>query len=76
MPPETPTQNTESNEPFWYVSGEGLSAPITKHPCATFACTEAERLAKLKPGVQFHVLKCVASVKASDIRWINRTPHA
>ena len=69
MPTETPTQNAA---PFWYVYREGGDAPQCKHPSKTSAVTEADRLALAFPSAVFHVLKCVASVSATRVHWVDR----
>jgi len=61
-----------ADAPFWYVYREGGDAPQYRHGTKAEAVNEADRLAVLCPGMEFHVLKCVASVKASRVHWVER----
>lgn len=57
-------------EGFWMVLGNGV--PTYRHTTLMSARTEAERLARLHPGSSFTILKSVATVVRSDVKW---TPH-
>lgn len=48
---------------FWMVWNPQGRAPTFKHQSAESASREAERLARLMPGTEFHVLMSVADVR-------------
>lgn len=54
---------------FWMVYGENGGAPTYKHETEASAKAEAERLAKLNQGKRFYVLKVIADVVVSNVRW-------
>jgi len=62
--------------PFWYVYREGGDPPRIKHESKAGAVMEAERLANACPGVEFHVLKCINSVKSNHLLWVERNLQA
>lgn len=58
---------------FWLVWNIDGGAPTHKHDSEQSAITEAERLARLNPGVQFAVLeathiRCVDAMQRIDLR--------
>lgn len=57
---------------FWMVWCEEKDTPHVKHWSASSAQTEAERLARLRPGVKFYVLKCTryACVNLAPVEWV------
>lgn len=59
---------------FWMVLGAGT--PTYRHPTIESAKTEAERLARLEPGMPFTVLEAVATVVKDDIHWDDHHPDS
>lgn len=55
---------------FWMVLGRDV--PNYRHTSKLSAAKEAERLAKLNPGYQFHVLQSLATVVSGSVAW---DPH-
>lgn len=56
-----------SDKPFWMVYGEGQRPPAFKHATFESARLEAERLARLLPGVRFYVLSAIARALKADV---------
>ena len=54
---------------FWMVWNEQGRNPTVKHDSKESAITEAERLARLNPGCEFHVLRLVDSCRLADVQW-------
>lgn len=54
---------------YWFVWCHNGGGPTYKHQTLESACAEAERLARLNPGEEFHVLKSVRSVMKTDVAW-------
>jgi hypothetical protein len=52
---------------FWMVYGEGQNLPRFRHDTYSSAETEAERLARMNPGIAFYVLMPVAVSKRVDV---------
>jgi hypothetical protein len=59
----------EKLEAFWMVYGEGCTQPTKKHDTEQLAITEAERLARLKPGITFTVLRAICCCVKKDVDW-------
>jgi len=57
MYPEYETEKTKSRK-FWVVTGDG-NQPKVRHYSKKIATDEANRLARVKPGVEFYVLEAV-----------------
>lgn len=58
-----------NHELFFVVWREDGGTPTYKHPNIQSAEAEAERLARMFPGINFHVLACVGTVKKQDVEW-------
>lgn len=58
-----------ARQKFWMVLGRGT--PTFRHYTKASAVTEAERLASLNPGQEFHVLESLAACKKQDVVWEN-----
>lgn len=56
-----------SREPFFMVYGLGQRQPTVRHKARGSAVQEAERLARLNPGVEFYVLGTVSVSKKTDV---------
>ena len=54
-------------EHFWMVVGNG--APYYRHRDESSAKREAERLAKLNPGLKFFVVKTIGCVESTSVLW-------
>ena len=52
---------------FWMVYGDSQGAPTYKHLSPLEARREAERLARLNPGVKFYVLAAVGCAHKIDV---------
>ena len=57
---------TVQSEVFWMVWGQGQGVPEYRHPNRAAAETEAKRLAKVRPGVRFVVLKAEVGFRAPE----------
>lgn len=59
------------NTPFWMVFVEGGHLPVKKHHRKELASEEAERLARLNPGKNVHVLESIATavLKPYPVSW-------
>jgi hypothetical protein len=51
--------------PFWLVWNENGYPPRYRHETKDSAQAEAARLASSRPGQEFHVLACMATVRTS-----------
>lgn len=58
-------------ERFWMVYGAGQGAPTARHKCFASARVEAERLARIAPGVRFFILETVGAVEKVDVQFID-----
>lgn len=56
-----------SNKPFWMVYGMGQGGPTYRHHSLESAKTEATRLARANPGVQFFILETIGTVEKVDV---------
>lgn len=56
-----------SSAPFYVVWNPNGQMPRYQHTSYESACTEAGRLARLSPGMDFHVLACVATARKNDL---------
>lgn len=54
--------------PFYLVWREDGEAPARKHDSEERAQAEAMRLARMNPGVTFHVLPVAMSVTSNDLQ--------
>ncbi|MET3790679.1 hypothetical protein [Aquamicrobium terrae] len=63
-----------NNERFWMVYGAGQGAPTARHKSFDSARTEAERLARMVPGVRFFILETVGAVEKVDVQFIDLRP--
>ena len=63
------------NERFWMVYGEGQGSPTARHKTFDSARTEAERLARIAPGVRFFILETVGAVEKVDVQFIDLRPR-
>jgi hypothetical protein len=55
---------------FWLVwSPSGMRPPTYRHTTEAAARTEAERLARLRPGAEFFVLRAEAMVAIAEVAW-------
>lgn len=54
---------------FWFVWRVGGDGPTHRHVCEQSAKWEAERLARINPGVEFVVLEATHSVTKNDVLW-------
>jgi hypothetical protein len=59
----------EPQQPFWMVWNEQGHAPTFKHITVESARAEAERLARLNPGHQFHVLAALGHCSFNAVNW-------
>ncbi len=59
---------------FWMVWKENDRDPRFKHPTETEARLEAERLARMNPGIRFYILESIDACKMHDIVWANKPP--
>jgi hypothetical protein len=50
-----------TSDRFWMVYGAGQGAPTARHKSFDSARTEAERLARMVPGVRFFILETVSN---------------
>lgn len=57
---------------FWMVKGDGPA--VAKHSCRADAEREADRLARLNPGVEFYVLEAVAGHRKLDVERVSFDP--
>jgi hypothetical protein len=57
----------ETKKPFFVVWCPKKSAPIFRHATLALAEHEAERLARLNPGMEFFVLGTVSSRQVTDM---------
>lgn len=57
------------SEPFWMIYGMGQSVPTMKHDTFEAARTEAERLARFNPNIEFFVLQSIACAKKVDVEF-------
>jgi len=57
---------------FWMVWNPNGRAPTHKHTSRRSAVAESERLARLVPGDEFHVLESVGTARKRDVDW---EPH-
>lgn len=64
-------QEFEDDTPFWFVWTPAGSAPTHKHGTLLAAKAEAERLARLNPGLKFHVLEAVGMCSHSSVHWVS-----
>lgn len=53
--------------PFFMVYGLGQRQPTVRHKTRASASLEAERLARMHPGVEFYVLRTVSVSKKADV---------
>jgi hypothetical protein len=60
-----------SEDRFWMVYGAGQGAPTARHKLFMSARTEAERLARIAPGVRFFILETVGAVEKVDVQFID-----
>lgn len=60
-----------TNDRFWMVYGAGRGAPTARHKSFDSARTEAERLARMVPGVRFFILETVGAVEKVDVQFID-----
>lgn len=60
-----------TSDRFWMVYGAGQGAPTARHKCFDSARTEAERLARMVPGVRFFILETVGAVEKIDVQFID-----
>ena len=56
-------------EHFWLVWNERGHAPTFKHGSPESAMREAERLAVLQPGDEFHVLQVIKTACYAKVQW-------
>ena len=73
-PLEMPVRTTrflkeESMKPFFMLYRECGAAPTVRHDTYHSAQVEAERLARLMPGVRFYILLSFAEVVKSEMQW-------
>jgi hypothetical protein len=61
---------TMREELFWMVYGINQGAPAVRDDTYQSAVREAERLARVVPGVKFYVLKSVARAVKVDVETI------
>lgn len=54
---------------FWMIWNPYGHAPTHKHITVESARAEAERLARLNPGVTFYVLQAVATCAFNQCQW-------
>jgi hypothetical protein len=56
---------------MWFVwcSGSRGMIPKFNHATKEEAMKEAERLARMNPGVDFHVLKSIGYCNKKDVEW-------
>lgn len=52
---------------FWMVYGMNQGAPTARHISFEVAKTEAERLARQHPGIEFYVMQPVSRSKRVDV---------
>lgn len=52
---------------FWMIYGVGQRAPTMRHESFDLAHSEAKRLARNNPGIEFVVLEAVAAVFKQDV---------
>lgn len=64
---------SQEDDRFWFVFREQGGPPTQRHATESSARTEAERLANMYPGHEFHVLECIGTVKKTSVVWTNRT---
>lgn len=57
-----------NDNPFWMVYGAGQGAPTARHGSQDIAETEARRLARNNPGIEFYVLQTVARAVKIDVQ--------
>ncbi len=55
---------------FWLIWNERGHAPTVRHETKAGAKAEAERLARMNPGQQFHVMELVGTCRRVDVEWI------
>jgi len=55
---------------FWMVYGDGQGAPTAKHASRGIAETEAKRLARRNPGIEFFVLETISRAKKYDVELV------
>lgn len=60
-----------TSDRFWMVYGAGQGAPTARHKSLESARTEAERLARMVPGVRFFILETVGAVEKVDVQFID-----
>lgn len=60
---------------FWMVWRDNGHAPTRKHATEAEARSEAERLARVNPGAELHVLQAFASCKKLDVMWRGEFPN-
>lgn len=60
-----------TNDRFWMVYGAGQGAPTARHKSFDSARTEAERLARMVPGIRFFILETVGAVEKVDVQFID-----
>lgn len=56
-----------SNSTFWMVYGLHQRAPTARHKTEFSAVTEAKRLARLHPDIEFFVLEAIHNVVKRDV---------
>lgn len=54
---------------FWMVYGVGQQQPTVRHKTFVSARTEAVRLARFNPGIDFFVLETVGSARKVDVEF-------
>lgn len=52
---------------FWMVYGVDQRAPVVRHSSEPVAVAEAQRLARINPGIEFFVLESVARAVKVDV---------
>lgn len=64
-----------TSDRFWMVYGAGQGAPTARHKSFDSVRTEAERLARMVPGIRFFILETVGAVEKVDVQFIDLRPR-
>lgn len=65
-------------DPYWLVMRAGREPALasnTQHATPAAAVSEADRLARASPGVQFVVMETVSAHRAVDMEVVNLRPE-
>ncbi|HEU4986888.1 MAG TPA: hypothetical protein VFT89_07465 [Rhizobiaceae bacterium] len=60
---------TSRQERFWMIYGMGQRPPTIRHESFESARSEAQRLARMVPGVRFFILETVAAAEKVDVQF-------